>query len=68
MILRQLIELRVDTERYDLGGATAEAVLNGWADDPSNGIWYLAEEIAGEHRAPGLTFEIIPGDPYVGES
>jgi hypothetical protein len=68
MILRQLIEIRVDTEKFDLVPYSEEAVSAGWADDPANGIWYLAESIAGEHEERGLSFEIVPNDPYVGES
>jgi hypothetical protein len=41
----------------------------GWADEPGNGIWYLAEDIISEHDGErGLMFEIVPNDPYVGES
>jgi hypothetical protein len=69
VILRQLVEIRVDTEKFDLTQWQEEAAGAGWADEPSNGIWFLAEDIISQHDDPrGLTFEILPNDPYVGES
>lgn len=68
LILRQLVEIRVDTEKFDLTQWTQEAEFAGWDNLPENGLWYLVEDIAATHETRGLRMEIIPGDPFVSES
>jgi hypothetical protein len=61
--IRLLIELTIAPEKWeDLNWYKALAVQDGWADDPENGVWYLAEEICNEHSRPlsGVKLEIVP--------
>ena len=46
-----LIELRVDPKRFDLTRYVEDAVNEGWARDPENGVDYLAQEICDETEA-----------------
>jgi hypothetical protein len=55
-----LIEIKVDTEKFDVSSYTHQAVLDGWGNDPENGVWYLAQEIADSYSAPGCQLEVLP--------
>lgn len=51
--------LTVDSDRFDLTPYVLEAVSKGWSSDLDNAAWMLAEEIAGEYQAAGLSIEAV---------
>lgn len=61
---RQLIALRVDDEKFDLGPYIDAAESAGWERSSENGVYYLAEAIADAHTEQGCMFEIVPDDPW----
>jgi hypothetical protein len=58
--IQQLISITVDPDFFDLDEYTADAVADGFADDPENGVWYLAQAIADDYSTFGCRLEVIP--------
>ena len=65
---RQLIELYIDDERFDLTPYLDKAEAQGWERSPDNAVFYLAEEVVLDRIEPGLDYQIIPCDPRASDA
>ncbi len=45
MVIRQLLEIRVDESVYDLAPYLDAAAADGWERNNENAVWYLALEM-----------------------
>ncbi len=62
-VITLTLELRVRPDRIDpelFAAMKEEAEYAGFPPTDENAAWYLAEDIAAFHAAPGLRIEIIP--------